>query len=148
MSNYNTKLQSNNIDLQTVIQTLQTKATPSSEDVTDETSAYTEKIEQLTTAVTALETELAGKAGGGGAVVATWNGIVYGSHALGSIGTWNVHYIDSDLKHQSFDVEPNEEYPIIILANSFIVAYPVDMPDHFAAYFPHSNGFEIQLGGN
>jgi hypothetical protein len=64
MSNYNTNLQSNNIDLQTVIQTLQTKATPSSEDVTDETNAYTEKIEQLTNAITALEEELAGKASG------------------------------------------------------------------------------------
>lgn len=36
------------------------------EDVTAETNAYTEKITQLTTAVTALETELAGKASGGG----------------------------------------------------------------------------------
>ena len=35
------------------------------EDVTAETNAYTEKITQLTTAVTALENELAGKAGGG-----------------------------------------------------------------------------------
>jgi hypothetical protein len=35
------------------------------EDVTAETNAYTEKITQLTTAVTALETELAGKASGG-----------------------------------------------------------------------------------
>ena len=36
------------------------------EAVTEETNAYTTKISQLETAVTALETELAGKASGGG----------------------------------------------------------------------------------
>jgi hypothetical protein len=35
------------------------------EDVANETNAYTEKLEQLTTAITALEEELAGKASGG-----------------------------------------------------------------------------------
>lgn len=38
------------------------------EDVTEETSAYTEKLATLETAITALETELEGKAAGGGSV--------------------------------------------------------------------------------
>lgn len=41
------------------------------EDVTAETNAYTTELAELTTAVTALEEELAGKAAGGGASVET-----------------------------------------------------------------------------
>lgn len=41
------------------------------EDVTAETNAYTTELAELTTAVTALETELAGKAAGSGGAVET-----------------------------------------------------------------------------
>jgi hypothetical protein len=58
-------LLNNTSSLQNILEALQNKATPSGEDVTDETSAYTEKLEQLTTAVTALEGELVGKASSG-----------------------------------------------------------------------------------
>lgn len=44
---------------------------PSGEDVTAETNAYTTELAELTTAVTALEEELAGKAAGGGGAVET-----------------------------------------------------------------------------
>lgn len=44
---------------------LENKATPSGEDVTSETNAYTNKLATLETAITALETELQGKASGG-----------------------------------------------------------------------------------
>jgi hypothetical protein len=43
----------------------------SGEDVTEETSAYTEKLATLETAIAALETELEGKASGGSGEVAT-----------------------------------------------------------------------------
>jgi hypothetical protein len=54
----------NTTSLQNILEALQNKATSGGEDVTNETSTYTEKLEQLTTAVTALEIELEGKAGG------------------------------------------------------------------------------------
>ena len=50
---------------------LQGKVGGSGEDVTTETNAYTTELAELTTAVTALEEELAGKAAGGGGAVET-----------------------------------------------------------------------------
>ena len=58
-------LLNNTTSLQNILEALQNKATPSGEDVTDETSTYTEKLASLESAVTALETELEGKASGG-----------------------------------------------------------------------------------
>ena len=46
------------------------------EDVADETSAYTAKINLLESAVTALETELAGKASGGTSNIEAWSGVI------------------------------------------------------------------------
>jgi hypothetical protein len=66
MSN-KTQLQTNNTKYASLIETLRGKAAGGSgEDVTEETTAYTTKISQLETAVTALETELQGKASGSG----------------------------------------------------------------------------------
>jgi hypothetical protein len=48
MSNYNTKLQSNNIDLQTVLETLQTKAIPSGTDTSDATASSENILEGKT----------------------------------------------------------------------------------------------------
>lgn len=70
MSN-KSQLQTNNTKYASLIETLRGKAAGSSgEDVTEETSAYTTKLAQLETAITALETELEGKASGesGGSV--------------------------------------------------------------------------------
>lgn len=64
MSN-KTQLQSNNTKYASLIETLRGKSVPTGEDVTDETNTYTTKIASLESAVTALETELAGKASGG-----------------------------------------------------------------------------------
>ena len=58
------QLHTTNTKVASLIETLRGKSA-GSEDVTAETNAYTEKITQLETAVTALETELAGKASGG-----------------------------------------------------------------------------------
>lgn len=65
---YNTELQSNNADLQAILDAV--NALPEagggeSEDVTDETNEYTAKLETLESAISALETELEGKASGG-----------------------------------------------------------------------------------
>jgi hypothetical protein len=57
---------SNQDNLISQIQTaLQNKSATTGEDVTSETSAYTNKLATLETAITALETELQGKASGG-----------------------------------------------------------------------------------
>lgn len=65
MSN-KTQLQTNNEKYASLIETLRGKAAGSGgEDVSAETTAYTEKLETLETAITALETELEGKASGG-----------------------------------------------------------------------------------
>lgn len=69
MSNYNTILQTNNSSLEEIITQLNNMpdaGNTTGEDVTEETTAYTAKIDQLETAVAALETELQGKASGGG----------------------------------------------------------------------------------
>jgi hypothetical protein len=68
MSN-KTQLQTNNTKYASLIETLRGKAAGGSgEDVTAETNAYTEKLTQLESAITALETELEGKTSGGGSV--------------------------------------------------------------------------------
>ncbi len=65
------QLQTNNTKVASLIEVLQSKAIPSGEDVTTETNAYTTKIDSLESAVTALETELAGKTSGGSAETCT-----------------------------------------------------------------------------
>lgn len=76
------------------------------EDVTDETNAYTEKVTQLTNAVTALENELAGKASGGSAGVnlatstvqiTNTNGIACLAYTSVENGTLISKYSDSGL---------------------------------------------------
>lgn len=70
------------------------------EDVTAETTAYTEKLEALETAITALEAELEGKASGGGNVEA-WTGTISAMH----IGMeFTVHYTDETLTHRTATV--------------------------------------------
>ena len=65
MSN-KTQLQTNNTQYASLIETLRGKAVSSGgEDVTDETAAYTTKLATLETAISALESELEGKASGG-----------------------------------------------------------------------------------
>jgi hypothetical protein len=65
MSN-KSQLQTNNTKVASLTEVLKTKGTPSGEEVTEETNAYTAKLETLETAIAALETELEGKASGGG----------------------------------------------------------------------------------
>ena len=67
------------------------------EDVTAETNAYTAELAELTTAVTALEEELAGKAagGGGGLQVATGTCINYDIVSLGFTPTFVLIFGDS-----------------------------------------------------
>lgn len=79
MSN-KTQLQTNNTELSSLIEVLRGKATGGSsglEDVTEETETYTAKLNELTNAVTALENELNGKAGIGGASFETCTVCVY-----------------------------------------------------------------------
>lgn len=63
------RIQANNAELREAIElaeSLPDAGTAGGEDVTAETNEYTEKLATLETAITALETELEGKASGGG----------------------------------------------------------------------------------
>lgn len=64
------RIQANNAALRECIETAENlpDAGSGGEDVTAETAAYTEKMQELETAITALETELEGKAAGSGGV--------------------------------------------------------------------------------
>lgn len=64
MSN-KTQLQTNNTEYASLIEILRGKAIPSGEDVTEETTAYTNTLAELTTAIGELKNDLAGKASGG-----------------------------------------------------------------------------------
>ena len=95
MSN-KSQLQTNNTKVASLIEVLKSKATATGEDVTEETSAYTAKIASLETAVTALETELAGKASGGsGAGGANIETCVVAVH--GDCSIYNVAYTTIDV---------------------------------------------------
>lgn len=137
------------LEISRIRELLATKAAPSGEDVTAETNTYTEKIAQLTTAVTALETELAGKASGGGASsggsIEVWTGTVFGSRGLGLTSECTVHYIDGELRHQTFIAESQTDYPITILAGSFIGCVYSEIQGIFLLDFPTSDNFETYL---
>lgn len=60
------------------------------EDVTTETNAYTTELAELTTAVTALEEELAGKAAGGGASLETCT-VTFNHPAIESVYLMEYH---------------------------------------------------------
>lgn len=62
------RIQANNAELREAIEMAESlpDAGSAGEDVTEETSEYTTKLEALETAITALENELEGKASGGG----------------------------------------------------------------------------------
>ena len=91
------------------------------EDVTAETNAYTEKITQLTSAVTALENELAGKASGGGASsTEKLVGVINYNTTYDTI----IHYTapDGDYKTKSiiYQEASIEAEPIEILKNTLM----------------------------
>lgn len=83
------KLFKNTEALQDLLITLQTKATPTGEDVTVETNDYTAKLASLETALTALETELQGKSSVGSRVTTVsvsnrTGAVLYGFDATGA----------------------------------------------------------------
>lgn len=88
MSNYNTTLQNNNSSLEEIITKIN-ELPEAGEGVTDETTAYTTKLAVLDSAITALETELEGKASGGsgGSVETCTVTISYGSSNSDRAGT-------------------------------------------------------------
>lgn len=97
------------------------------EEVTAETNAYTEKVAQLTTAVTALENELAGKASGGtgggnieyviGSVDSA-GPIMPGSTTLNGI----VHYMNQEGVYSTTNVAGE----IFVMKDSILVGYGPD----------------------
>lgn len=67
--NYKTDLQSNNTDLQSILNTINALPEACSgehEDVTEETTVYTNELADLASQISALETALEGKASGSG----------------------------------------------------------------------------------
>ena len=96
------------------------------EDVTTETNAYTEKITQLTAAVTALETELADKASGGGGSIQTYTGTVYGVQALGEVSDALYLYTDETLTSRAEAVPARASTTITIAAGTSIMLASAD----------------------
>lgn len=97
------------------------------EDVTAETNEYTDKLATLETAITALETELEGKAAGGTSVE-VWMGTVYGNTGLGDIPDINVVYVDETLSVCKISVSKNEEATITVAARLPIgVSYDINV---------------------
>ena len=101
---------------------LENKTNVPSEDVDDETDAYTEKLASLETAITALETELEGKASGGSTVEA-WTGTVYGHNGLGEFPPMYVYYTDETSVARVIVVGQGEEATITIAANTYVIIY-------------------------
>ena len=111
MSN-KTQLQINNTKYASLIETLRGKAAGgTSEDVTDETNAYTTKIASLEGAVSALESELAGKASGGSAE--TWAGTL----DVAAMYSFNIHYTDSDGNYKTEMIDGTTSYNTTIQLN-------------------------------
>jgi hypothetical protein len=113
MSN-KTQLQANNEKYASLIEVLKTKGTPSGEEVTEETNAYTAKLETLETAITALENELEGKASGGSgtngqSAMVTFNGM------------YNTKFYYIEGSNMQVIENPNQEYAVDI--PSLCVAY-------------------------
>jgi hypothetical protein len=81
--------------------------------VTEEISAYTEKLATLENAITALETELEGKAGGGS--IEAWTGMI---NILGSLGGTapSVYYTDKTLTTRILGDGARIEDEIIMIA--------------------------------
>lgn len=125
------------------------------EDVGTETNTYTTKLASLETAVTALETELAGKASGGsdGGSIESWTGTITKSGVLGSMGTFSIHYMDQSLTPQVFSADSNDTYNIEIAAGTFITClnyysdpYVGDCGTSYV-FVPSSNNFTIDVTG-
>ena len=93
------------------------------EDVADETAAYTEKLEELETAITALEAELEGKAAGGGVSVEAWTGTAYGNRGFGECPDVHVTYVDETLAVRQAILLQNEEITITVAAGLPIAVY-------------------------
>jgi hypothetical protein len=90
---------------------LEGKAAATGEDVGSETTAYTTKLATLETAITALETELQGKASGGGSVETCAVAFDFGT----AYDPINEEYVDSMLDVMYIDMSSGE--PILADAN-------------------------------
>lgn len=111
------------------------------EDVTAETNEYTEKIAQLTTAVTALESELAGKASGGsGGTIETCTVTIKCNIPL--FGTETIAYVDGNQELKSVAFPMSGNLNITVQKNNFIIPYGTTI-------YPQSNdGVTSVLIGN
>ena len=89
------------------------------EDVTTETNAYTTELAELTTAVTALEEELAGKAAGGGAVE-TCTVTVVGDTGGGYV-IWS-SYVDGQMLVNYPQKTNNHIYENVVCGSCFILS--------------------------
>lgn len=119
------RIQANNAELREAIELaekLPEAGTAGGEDVTAETDAYTEKLTALETAITALETELEGKAAGGGVSVETYTGTISSDFREGVV----VYYTDDTFTLRSELVpvvdfmSSNEPLSITVAANTVV----------------------------
>ena len=90
------------------------------EDVTAETNAYTTELAELTTAVTALEEELAGKAAGGGGAVETCTVTVVGDTGGGYV-IWS-SYVDGQMLVNYPQKTNNHIYENVVCGSCFILS--------------------------
>lgn len=90
------------------------------EDVTSETTAYTNKLATLATAISVLETELQGKASGGGS--ASYDTCTVNISSYNTIGNIAYTTVNSEGKIESVrDTITSTSYTLTCLCNSFIV---------------------------
>ena len=128
-------------------------AVPTGEDVTTETNEYTAKLATLETAITALETELEGKAAGGGTTVEAWTGTVTSRHLEHE---YTIHYTDDSLNHRTATVIGfTQDATITIAAGTLIYAagagdvfgdnFVRPIEDDYNLLLPTADNFEIEI---
>lgn len=115
-------------------------ANSAGEDIADETAAYTEKLAELGTAITALETELEGKAAGGGS-----SGGVCPSVTITAIQSGFGFADEYDIDNILYSSNGQTKYtvPMSLLMGESITLQNVDIDEPIIFNFSISNPMEV-----
>ena len=107
------------------------------EEVTEETNAYTEKLVELETAITALENELEGKAS-----IEAWTGTITSDH-FGM--QFTIHYTDASLIYRTAEVMGISQDAVITIAAGTLV-YTYESSDAYGdCVLPILNNYNLLL---